>query len=426
MSDHGWQYSVLQAIGTRTEVLAELYPWPYLLFVTGFALLGYAGLLLFPLLVLAGFAGIYQALVASPGVAWLSLLVWTLVAGVCGLCSYRLFLFRPFLPRGVVLERQQAAALFQLVEETCAHYACPGIDRILITDEYQLDIVNTPVSAMPFWSTRSLLVGLPLLQCLSTTRFQCALARRLGQSARRSNRLLNWLYALRSTWPRYLDTRPETGPGHRMVSRLFSIYASLYTVFSTAAARLDELQADSYAMELFSDEDVLDAITSDVVYRLFLRERYWPAINKLLGQDAAAAPDAHVRMAKILHAGLRAGTLEEWVDKAMSVEQQWDDPWPLLVRRLENIGHAQACMHTDTVEPAASGYLAIARQKLEVALADPLPQIPQLPSWSVPAARLRRALQSVIRSRLTRLKNLLHTSPSLWGRLMTRLPQSRS
>ncbi|MGD8630596.1 MAG: hypothetical protein PVG72_07690, partial [Gammaproteobacteria bacterium] len=253
-----------------------------------------------------------------------------------------------------------------------------------------------------------------------------ALARRLGQSARRSNRLLNWLYTLRSTWPRYLDSTSETGFGYRMVSGLFSIYAALYTVFSTAAARLDELQADSYAMELFSDEDVLDAITSDVVYRLFLRERYWPAINKLLGQDAAAAADAHVRMAKILHAGLRAGTIAEWVDKAMSAEQQWDDPWPLLARRLENIGHAQACMHTDAIEPAASGYLAIPGQKLEVALADPPPQVAQLPSWPVPVASLRRALQSVMRSQLLRLQNLLHTSPSLWGRLITRSQQSRS
>jgi hypothetical protein len=417
MSERGWQYSILQAVGTRIEVLAELYPWPYLFFLAGFALLGYACLLLFPLLVLAGMAGIYQALAVSPGVAWLPLLAWVLVTGVSGLASYRLFQFRPFLPRGVVLDRQQAPVLFQLVAETRAHYACPGIDRIVITGEYQLDIVNTPVSALPFWSTRTLLVGLPLLQCLSTTHFQCALARRLGQSSRRSNRLLNWLYTLRSTWPQYREMVSGTDPGHLLVRALFALYAPVYTVLSTVAARLDELQADSYAMELFSDEDVLDAITTDAVYRLFIREKYWPAINKLLEQDAATAPDAHVRMAKILHAGLRAGTVVEWIEKAISAEQQWDDPWPLLLRRLENIGHAQARMNPDTVEPAAAGYLAISGQKLEAALADPPPpQIPRLPSWPVHVARLRRALQSAIRNLLPRLKNLLHASPSLWGR----------
>jgi hypothetical protein len=416
MSDRGWQYSILQVIGKRIEVLAELYPRPYVFLLSGFALLGYACLLLLPLLVVAGMAGIYQALAATPGVAWLPLLAWVLVTGVCGLASYRLLQCRPVLPEGVVLARQQAPAMFQLVEETSAHYGCPGPDRIVITDEYQLDIVNTPVSILPFWSTRSLLVGLPLLQCLSTTRFQCILARRLGQRSRRSNRLLNWLYTLRSTWPRYREMFAGADPGYVVVRALFSIYAPVYTVLSTAAARLDELQADSYAMELFSDEDVLDAITTDVVSRLFLRERYWPAINKLLEQDNAAAPATHAGMAKVLHAGLHAGTIVEWTERAMSTEQQWDDPWPLLVRRLENIGHAQAWMNTGMVEPAATGYLAISAEKLETLLADPPPQAAQLPAWPVHAARLRRAMQSAIRNQLPRLKNLLHASPSLGDR----------
>jgi hypothetical protein len=412
MSDRGWQYSILQFAGKRIEVLAELYPRPYVFLLTGFALLGYACLLLFPLLVVAGLAGIYQALAASPGVAWLPLLAWALVTGICGLASYRLLQFRPVLPGGVVLDRQQAPALFQLVEETGAHYACPGPDRIVITGEYQLDIVNTPVSILPFWSTRSLLIGLPLLQCLSTTRFQCVLARRLGQGSRRGNRLLNWLYTLRSTWPRYREMVAGADPGHIVVGALFSVYAPVYTVLSTAAARLDELQADSCAMELFSDEDVLDAITTDVVYRLFLGERYWPAINKLLEQDAEAAPATHAGMAKVLHAGLHAGTVVEWIERAMSTEQQWDDPWPLLVRRLENIGHAQGWINSDMVEPAATGYLAISDEKLEALLADPPLQTAQLPAWPVPAARLRQSLQSAIRNQLPRLKNLLHASPS--------------
>jgi hypothetical protein len=122
-------------------------------------------------------------------------------------------------------------------------------------------------------------------------------------------------------------------------------------------------------------------------------------------------------MAKILHAGLQGGSMLQWLEQAMSAEQQWDDPWPLLVRRLENIGHAQAHMNSDTTEPAAAGYVTISRQKLETAFADlPPPQKPQLPSWSGQAARLRRSLQSTIRNQLPRLKNLLHASPSLGDR----------
>jgi hypothetical protein len=379
----------------------------YLLFMTVIALLGYACLLLFPLLTLAGLAGVYRALAASPGVAWLPLLVWLLVAGVCGLVSYRLFRFRPTLPAGVVLERSQAPALFQLVEDTGEHYGGPAIDRIVITAGYQLDIVNTPVLAIPVWSTRSLLVGLPLLQCLSMTRFQCALARRLGQHSRRTNRFLNWLYTLRSIWPLYQGRAAGADPAYLPLRAVFSLYAPLYTVLGTAAARLDELQADSYAMELFTDEDVLDAITTDAVYRLFLREKYWPAIRRLHEEDATALTNAHARMATVLHAGLQAASVGQWIDKAMAVEQQWDDPWPLLLRRLENIGHGQACMAFEMIEAVAATYLDTSRSKLEAVLADlPSPQSPQLQPWPARLDSLRRILYSARHGLLHRLRNM--------------------
>ena len=407
MSDHGWQHSILQGVGTRIEVLAELHPRPYLLFMTVFALLGYACLLLFPVLALTGIAGMYHALAAPPGVAWLPLLVWTFVAGYCGLVSYQLSRFRHLLPAGVVLDRSQAPALFQLVEDTGAHYGSPHIDRMLITGEYQLDIVNTPVSALPVWPTRSLVVGLPLLQCLSMSQFQCALARRLGQNSRRSNRLLNWLYTLRSVWPRYGEQAPGIDLAYLPVRTVFSVYAPLYTVLSTAAARLDELEADRYAMELFSDEDVLDAVTTDAVYRQFLRERFWPAIRKLSERDAAVAMNARTRIPTVLHAGVQAGNNIQWIEETMVAEQHWDDPWPSLVRRIENIGHAQACMATDVNEPVAAAYLDTSRSKLEMALEHlPPPQSPQARPWPARLDGLRRSLQSAMQGLLLRLKSM--------------------
>jgi len=409
MSDHGWQHSFLQGIGMRIEVLAELHPRPYLLLVTIYALLGYVCLLLFPLLTLAGLAGVYHAITAPSGVAWLQLLVWLLVAGSCGLVSYRVLQFRHLLPAGYALDRSQAPALFQLVEDTRAHYGAPAIDRILVTNEYRLDIVDTPLLAVPVWSTRSLVVGLPLLQCLSTGRFQCALARRLGQNSRRRNRLLNWLYSLRVIWPRYRETSPAGVPAFLPLRAIFSVYAPLYTVLSTAAARLDELQADSYAMELFSDEDVLDAVTTDAVFCLFLREKYWPAIRKLREQNAALVTNVHARIATVLHAGLQAGNTDQWIEHAMSAEQRWDDPWPTLLRRIENIGHAQARMTGWMTEPVAAGYIDNCRSKLDAALEDlPPSDVPRMQPWPARLDLLQRSMLSTANSLLRYTKNMLH------------------
>lgn len=397
MSNPGWQQLVLQGIGRWVEVMAELFPRAYLLLTAVFAVTGYVCLLLFPVLVLTSVAGLYQSLTQFPYVSWLQLLAWTIMVGSCGLVSYRIIQFRPLLPAGVVLEREQSFALFQLVKDTAAEYACPAIDRIVITGAYQLDIVKTPCSALPVGSTHSLVIGLPLMQCLSMERFSCLLARRLGQFSKRTNPLLNWLFELREIWPHYRLPDVGTDFGFLPVHGFFSLYAPLYKAVSTPAARLDELQADSYAMDLYCDEEVVDTITTDTVYRLFLREKYLPAIRKLGAQQAAAITKTNTGMMKVLHAGLQADNIGQWIEKAMSMEQPWDDPEPLLARRLYNLGHTHAHMDTHMTESAARDYLGVLRPDLKAALEGmPPPEYPRVPPWSVQIAGLKRKVQSAI------------------------------
>ncbi len=399
MADHGWQQSVLRGIGMRSEAMAELHPRAYLLLTTILALTGFACLALFPLLVMAGVAGMYRALVDIPDIAWTRLLVWALVTGLCGLVTWRIARFRPSLPAGVVVEREQAPDLFGLVEDTAEQYGRTGVDRIVMTGGYQLDIIKTPVTALPVWSTRSLVIGLPLMQCLSSQQFSCLLARRLGQFSKRSNLLLNWLFELRDTWPRYRTAGAGTDPGLLPVRLLFSVYAPLYTVVSTAAARLDELQADRYAMELCGDEEVLETITTAAVHHLFLREKYWPAIRKLGVRQAAAITKTNTGIMTVLRAGLQEEKIGEWLDKTMSMEQQWNDPNPLLVQRLDNIGHTHARMHAHTGELATEDYLPASGQHIKSALENlPSSGYSQAQPWSVRMAGLKQKLQSALHS----------------------------
>jgi membrane protein implicated in regulation of membrane protease activity len=399
MSDRGWKQSLLQGIGNRIEVMAELYPRAYLSLTTFLALTGFACLAMFPLLVLAGVAGMYRALVNAPGIAWSLLLAWALVAVFCGLVTYRIIRFRPRLPAGVALERGQAPDLFGLVEDTAEQYGRMGVDRILITGGYQLDLIKTPRTALPAWSSCSLVIGLPLMQCLSSEQFGCQLVRRLGQFSKRTNPLLNWLFELRDIWPRYRSADAWADPAFLPVHLLFSVFAPVYTAVSTPAARLDELQADRYAVELCGDEEVLETITTDAVNRLFLHERYWPAIRKLGARKAAVITKTNTGIVRVLYAGLQDGNIEEWTVKAMSMEQQWNDPRPLLAQRLDNIGHVHARMQARTGESAAEDYLPASGQPLRAALDKVMPPPrPELQPWPVRMAGLKRRLQSAIHS----------------------------
>ena len=357
MSESGWKLLVLGRIGSQMKYLAESAPRVYLLLASLFAIAGYAYLLLFPWLVLVSGLGIYDALFNSQAVIWSHALIWLIIATLSGLVTCRGIQIKPVLPAGLELEKPKTTGIFHMLEELSRHYRQPAIDRIVITGDYELQIVKSPLWALPMGSTNTLVIGLPLMQSLSPVQFRCAVARRLGQFSKRYNLTGNWLTQLRDIWPQYCVRAEFAGFGYQPIQWFFSIYAPLYDVITVSAARIDELAADRYAMELFSDEELLETITTEAVCRLYLEEKYWPVIRKITSQDPETITKPRTAMASVLRAGLQADKALEWLVKAVAVETQWDDPVPSLARRIENIGHTQARMNTLAEKSAATVYL---------------------------------------------------------------------
>ncbi len=342
---------------THCQSLSESRPRVYLLLATAFALAGYAYLLLFPWLVLASALEIHHAVFSGEGIAWVQLLTWLVVGALAALVSYRLFMFRPALPAGSVLDSPACRALFQLVADQSRHYHSPHIDRMVLSGDFELSLLKTPRFVLPVWSTNTLVIGLPLIQSLSETQFQCALARRLGQFSKRYNRFENWLYQLREIWPQYCGQARVQGPGYQPVAWFFCAYAPFYRMITVPAARHDELDADTYAMELFSDEQVLDMITTQMVCQQYLKEKYWPVVRKFSASNHPVLDKLHSGMASVLRAGLQADTVNEWLAKTLSAEGHCGDAIPSLARRIDNIGFGAAHMDALTTGPAAGVYL---------------------------------------------------------------------
>lgn len=357
MLDAGWKLLVLERIGSQMKYLEESAPRAYLLLASLFAIAGYAYLLLFPLLVLVSGFGIYDALFKNQTVTWSHALIWSVIAALSGLVTCRGLQIKPVLPAGLELDKPKASGIFHMVEELSRHYHRTEIDRIVITGDYELQIVKSPLWALPIRSTNTLVIGHPLMQSLSPVQFRCAVARRLGQFSKRYNLLGNWLTQLRDIWPQYCVRAEFAGFGYQPIQWFFSIYAPLYDVITVSAARIDELAADRYAMELFSDEELLETITAEAVCRFYLEEKYWPVIRKISAQAPETITNPRAAMASVLRAGLQADKALEWLVKAVAAETQWDDPVPSLARRIENIGHTQARMNTLAEKSAATVYL---------------------------------------------------------------------
>jgi len=341
------------------ESLIHKFPRFYLGCIVLLAVSGYAIVLLFPLSILVGLINLYEVFVFGDASNWQYVLIWLTVVLVAALVSYRITQIKPKPLVGLTLAEEKAPELFKLVQRHHNYYKRPAIHRIVITANYELDIIKTPMWALPVWSTTTMIIGLPVLQSLSPQQFECVVARRIGQFSKRYNPVTNWLYQLRSIWQQYrVIYSKQKGFGIEPLKWYFTAYAPFYTTVSLYAARLDELNADTYAMELFNDEEVLEMITVDALCRWYLQNQFWPAVYKIASIETKSLPTPHSKMASAVHAIKNGERLDSLIDKIYKQKPHSRDAMPSLQDRIKNIGHQKPhMMDPDTDENAAAFYL---------------------------------------------------------------------
>jgi hypothetical protein len=333
------------------------YPQFYLGSIIFIALLGYAYLLMFPVLFLASLFNIYETL-TSDTINWTSTFTWLAIGVAAGLVTYSGTRVKPTPPVGLKLSEDKAPKLFELVQQLKTTYGRLDIDRIVITGDYEVDIIKTPKWALPVWSMNTMVIGLPSLQCHTPENFSAIVARRIGQFSKRNNPITNWLYQLRTIWPQYyLAYKKNKAAGTEVLTAFLYLFSPFYSAVSSIAAKLDELKADSYAIEERNDEVMREMITADTLYRWYLENEYWPAVYKLTAISEKAKPTPHAKMAPSLRNKLDEEKIAALIDKMMKVDSSWNVAIPSLTSRIENIGHEHPRMRRPEGETAAEFYL---------------------------------------------------------------------
>ena len=229
---------------------------------------------------------------------------------------------------------------------------------IVFTGDFEIDVIKTPRLTLPIWNTTTLVIGLPVLHCFSVTRFQCALARRIGQYSRRRTWKGNLLCQLRNTWPLYARDSDHQSFGYQPIRWFFAVYVPVYRVISAPLARSDELAADTCAMELFSDDDVLDLLTVQMACLRYLEDECLPVVKNMHVNDSITTESATVGTVSLICKLIHSDRMVRWISEAGAAETGLYDALPCLAERVQNIGHTAARMCMTNEESAASIYLA--------------------------------------------------------------------
>ena len=327
-----------------------------------FGTAGYLFLLFFPaLLVIMPVTLFYTLDSAMSTQHWFFATVETLLLLTGAVMTYSIFRLRFTPPSGLELTKAGFPRLFELLHELGEAYGQPRIDRVVLRDRFDIRIIKTPVNGFAFSTTRTLVIGLPVLLTLSPLDVHVLLARRVAQLAGKQSRLNSWLFFLRDMWGQYLSCCNGEGLWlARLVCTFFQSYVPRYRSFSVGVARNSELQADRYALQTLNDRDTARGITSQVLIDTYLTRSFWPDVVQTAKQSGRSKMTPHAAMAKVFERGMSEEESQGVLKRIERGGEIRKSTIPPLMDRLENIGYQKPVPPKPSSVPAARYYLGSA------------------------------------------------------------------
>lgn len=244
-------------------------------------------------------------------------------------------------PTGVEIDARQAPELFAMVDALRRELGAPRFHHVLVTDEFNAGVVQTPRLGIFGWPRNYLLIGLPLMKSLSVEQFRAVLAHEFGHLARGHGRLSNWIYRQRLRWSRLLQAlEANDSKGSFLFKPFIDRFAPYFNAYSFPLARANEYEADATSARLTSASAAAEALTGVNVVGSYLAERYWPQIHRQADDRPAPAFAPFVGMAQGVANEVDEDSARGWLEQALARRTDVADTHPALHDRLAAIGEA--------------------------------------------------------------------------------------
>lgn len=323
------------------------------------AIFGILFLLMFPYLIFTLPFELYETVIHAKELKdWIDAVLLLTVLVLSGGFSWAIYKLKFSVPTGLDVTAEKFPHLFKLIEELREEFGKPKIDRIILRDKYDLRVIKTPRSGMPFINTRTLVIGLPVLQTMSPLYFRALLARRIGQLSTEHTPITTRLYFLNDIWMQFkLSCKHSKNIFTKTLGYFFKMYSPLYLALLRPLLQEEELEADSYGMDLINDRDMVECLVYEEVVTSFLNNKFWPKIYHLAKRSKTPEFLPYSQMTKVVKAGITDDEISETIQAALKLDVNNPDEMPSLISRLNHLGHAKPLPPKRLNKTAADYYL---------------------------------------------------------------------
>ncbi len=269
----------------RMDTLADSTPALYYPLLRILMAIGFAYLALFLIITLFALTFIgyiaWQTPIFDWGTAeWIFSMTHLAIAGLAGWTSIAISRLRPELPPGKPLLSGDYPTLLNRINELCTTYNSPYIEHIRLTTRFDIELVRTPASGFPLRFTNTLLIGLPVMSCMSPLHLKLLLARQIGHLALCRKQPNRGIIYLSHVWQQYANLYAREWRVETVLLRLFvGWFAGLYMTSTRAAMRLETLVRDKCLLDITPAVKATEAIAIYEIKKRFVDEKFWPELN---------------------------------------------------------------------------------------------------------------------------------------------------
>ena len=345
-----------EALVQKLEPFARRSPGQYRLRVGLLAVLGYVYLLAMLGIVVGLLALLAMAVLSGHAVILIKLGIPLMV--VAGLILRALWVSLPP-PAGPELRRDSAPGLFAMLDELSRRLHAPRLHHVQLDDEFNAGIVQIPRLGVFGWQRNFLILGLPLMEAVSPEQFRAVLAHEMGHLSGNHSRFSGWVYRVRLTWERLLESLLERRhAGLWLFTGFFGWYAPFFSAYSFVLARADEYVADRCAAEVTGRQTAAEALVAIQVKGHFLADKFWPQIAEQAQRQAEPPAALYASMFQNLRDGPADSDARRWLAQALAEKTGVDDTHPSLSDRLAALGcEAVPAVPPPPAETAAQRFL---------------------------------------------------------------------
>ena len=349
----------------RMTTLANASSVLYYTLLLPLAFLGTIYLLAFPVIALVSLCSLIAFIYLVNPMTWQNsdwILATSLLtcAGYTSWVSFGLFKQQPELPAGKPLDSKLFSVLADRINELCTTYQSPEIHDIKLTTRFRIELVRTPTNGFPSHFKNTLLIGLPVMSCMSPLQFKLLLARQVGHLCENPYLYSRQLVHLRSIWNSYAQYYAQTWRLDTILLRLFfSWYAPFYNLSSIAAVRFEAFAKDKLMLEITPPARAAEAIAVFEIKKRYLSTNFWPKLNDAAYATAKPPYLPYSAMASIMNKVLDHDLdyAQNCYEAAINRQVIISSELPNLMKRLAAINYEDFIMPDPNDDKAATHFL---------------------------------------------------------------------